>query len=75
MAAAWPFVFAVLIVDGAPAPDGRVPPSWPTGWRASVAALPDQPLIDELDLAQARVYELGSDGVAVVMVVDATLDV
>lgn len=74
VAAAAAFVFAVLALDGAPAPDGRVP-SDAAAWLAASAELPDQPLIDELDLAQARVYELGSDGVAVVMVVDATLDV
>lgn len=67
-------VLGVMALDGAPSPQGRLA-AGRDAWVAAPPELPDQPLLDELDLAQARVYELGSDDMAVVMVVDATLDV
>lgn len=43
---------------------------------ATLAAdLPTLPLLDGLEAPSARVYELGGDGMAVVMVVDESLDV
>ena len=43
---------------------------------ATLAAdLPALPLLDGLETSSARIYELGGDGLAVVMVVDASLDV
>ena len=68
---------ALLIAAGLamqPVPEQSLP-FQAAGGALAAAELPSQPLIDELDLAEARVYELGSDDVAVVMVVDSTLDV
>lgn len=43
---------------------------------ATLAAdLPTLPLLDGLEFPSARIYELGGDGLAVVMVVDESLDV
>lgn len=43
---------------------------------AALAAEPAAPpLLDGLEASSARVYELGGDGLALVMVVDASLDV
>lgn len=74
VAAAAALVAAVLTVQPTRVPEGAVSADR-EAWAAVSASLPVQPLIDEVDSEQARVYELSSDGVAVVMVVDANLNV
>lgn len=74
-AAAALLIFAGLAMQPAPSPEESLPFRAALAGSREVAELPAQPLIDELDLTQARVYELGSNDVAVVMVVDSTLDV
>ncbi|MFN7942002.1 MAG: hypothetical protein U0X73_10390 [Thermoanaerobaculia bacterium] len=41
---------------------------------AITAELASQPLVEDLDRPQARVYELPAEGLAVVMIVDSSLD-
>ena len=67
---------ALALGPGAPEPARLAAPAV----RSLVPALAEtefaaQPLLDDLDLPQARLVELRSDDVAVVLVVDASLDV
>lgn len=69
----------LLLALGVEAGPRRGAPAAPV---ATVAALPEEsldlarpPALEEIDRPQARVYQVPADGLAVVMIVDASLDV
>ncbi len=68
-------VFALLGLTGGPSPDRAWAPAAQVAGVDRLADAPPAAILEDLDRPQARVYELPQSDLALVMIVDASLDV